>query len=377
MSLFKRSVISEVSNHAGVVFSTLIVVWLSIVLVRPLGEAAAGKIGPDIVIGLATFTTIAALPTIMAVAIFIGVLTTVTRNYRESEMVVWFSSGLSLLSWLNPVLRLAIPVSITIACLTMFATPWAHRQMEEYRARYEMRSDLSKITAGQFLETEEGQRVFFAEESSEDQTSLTNLFLRAIDPNWHTIVTAKSAITVVEPNGDRFLVLERGQRYDLKPGTPEMRLSDFERYGMRLESKDSAQSAEQRRQELLKSRKARPTELLAKDPEYEARGQLFRRISIPIAALNLALLAIPLGAVNPRLSRSELLIAGLVAMLYMNLINISQGWINSGTLPFLVGVWLVHALFALLTIVLLRQRLRVKAPKDRGPPREQMSLANQ
>jgi lipopolysaccharide export system permease protein len=367
MSLFKRSVISEVSNHSGVVFSTLVVVWLSIVLVRLLGEAAAGKIGPDIVIGLATFTTIAALPTIMAVAIFIGVLTTVTRNYRESEMVVWFSSGLSLLSWLNPVLRLAVPTSLVITMFTMFATPWAHRQMEEYRARFEMRSDLSKITAGQFLETEEGQRVFFAEESSEDQTSLTNLFLRAIDPNWHSIVTAKTAITVVEPNGDRFLVLERGQRYDLKPGTPEMRLSEFERYGMRLESKDSAQSAEARRQELLKSRKARPTELLAIDPEYEARGQLFWRISIPIAALNLALLAIPLGAVNPRLSRSELLIAGLVAMLYLNLINISQGWINSGNLPFEVGVWLVHAFFALLTFTLLRQRLRVKAPKDKGP----------
>jgi len=366
MSLFKRSVIAEVSNHAGVVFSTLIVVWLSIVLVRLLGEAAAGKIGSDIVIGLATFTTIAALPTIMAVAIFIGVLTTVTRNYRESEMVVWFSSGLSLLSWLNPILRLAIPVALVIASLTMFATPWAHRQMEEYRARYEMRSDLSKVTAGQFLETEEGQRVFFAEDSNEDQTALTNLFLRVIDPTWHSVVTAKTAVTELDPNGDRFLVLEKGQRYDLKPGTSEMRLAEFERYGMRLESKDSAQTAEQRRQELLKSRKARPTEMLISDVESEAKGQLFWRISIPIAALNLALLAIPLGAVNPRIGRSELLIAGLVAMLYMNLINISQGWINSATIPFSVGVWAVHLLFALLTITLLRQRLRVRAPKDPG-----------
>jgi lipopolysaccharide export system permease protein len=120
MSLFKRSVVSEITNHTSVVLSTLIVIWLSVVLVRLLGEAAAGRIGADVVVGLAAFTTIAALPIILAVSLFIGVLTTVTRNYRESEMVVWFSSGLSLLNWINPVLRVAIPVSFLIAFYYIF-----------------------------------------------------------------------------------------------------------------------------------------------------------------------------------------------------------------------------------------------------------------
>ena len=78
MSLFKRSVVSEVTNHTSVVLSTLIVIWLSVVLVKLLGEAAAGRIGADVVIGLAALTTIAALPIILAVSLFIGVLTTVT-----------------------------------------------------------------------------------------------------------------------------------------------------------------------------------------------------------------------------------------------------------------------------------------------------------
>ena len=104
--------------------------------------------------------------------------------------------------------------------------------------------------------------------------------------------------------------------------------------------------------------------MLLADPEPEAKGQLFWRISIPIAALNLALLAIPLGAVNPRIARSELLIAGLIAMLYLNLINITQGWINTSTIPFKVGVWVIHLMFAGLTAFLLYQRLRIKAPKD-------------
>jgi lipopolysaccharide export system permease protein len=142
MSLFKRSVVSEATSHASVVFSTLLVVWLSVVLVRLLGEAAAGRIGADVVVGLAAFTTIAALPTVMAVSVFIGVLTTVSRSYRESEMVVWFSSGVSLAQWVQPILRLALPAAFVVAVLTLFASPWAQRQIEEYSARFELRYDL-------------------------------------------------------------------------------------------------------------------------------------------------------------------------------------------------------------------------------------------
>src|SRR3546814_473242 len=93
MSLFKRSVVSEIMSHAGVVFSTLLVVWLSVLLVRLLGEAANGNIGANVVFGLAAFSSITALPVILSVSLFIAVLTTVTRNFRESEMVVWFASG--------------------------------------------------------------------------------------------------------------------------------------------------------------------------------------------------------------------------------------------------------------------------------------------
>jgi len=178
MSLFKRSVVSEITNHTSVVLSTLIVIWLSVVLVRLLGEAAAGRIGADVVVGLAAFTTIASLPIVLAVSLFIGVLTTVTRNYRESEMVVWFSSGLSLLNWINPVLRVAIPVALLISFLTLYGTPWANRQIGEYRARYELRSDISKVTPGQFLETEKGARVFFVEGPSTPDGPLGQVFMR-------------------------------------------------------------------------------------------------------------------------------------------------------------------------------------------------------
>src|SRR3546814_17352798 len=76
-------------------------------------------------------------------------------------MVVWFASGLSLKDWIGPVLRCAVPVAILIAVLTLYASPWAYRQVAEYHQRYSQRSDLNMISAGQFIKNEEGERIFF------------------------------------------------------------------------------------------------------------------------------------------------------------------------------------------------------------------------
>ncbi len=365
MSLFKRSVVSEITSHAGVVFSTLLIVWLSVLLVRLLGEAAGGNIGADVVLVLPALSTITALPTILAVSVFIAVLTTVTRNYRESEMVVWFASGLSLADWLKPVLRVAVPVAIAVAGLTLVAAPWAYRQIGEYHERFEQRSDLSKVTAGQFAESAGGNRVFFAEDPAKPTDELGNVFARETGPEWLSVLTASSAHSETLPNGDRFLVLGEGHRYDLKPGTPEIRLVHFEKYGLRLESKGGDDPVAEARAAAERSSKARTTPQLMADNTSSSWSQVMWRISLPLAALNLALLAIPLGAVNPRLGRSgDLLIAGLVGLLYMNLINLSRAWISNGKLSFGVGTVAIHVVVAMFTAFLLMRRLRVKAPKN-------------
>ncbi len=349
------------------VFSTLLVVWLSVLLVRLLGDAAGGSIGADVVFGLATFSSITALPVILSVSLFIAVLTTVTRNFRESEMVVWFASGLSLKDWIGPVMRLAVPAAMLIAFLTLFASPWAYRQIAEYRQRYEQRSDLSKVTAGQFIETENGARVFFAEDPVNEGDELGKVVARINDEGWLSVVTANSARVETQDNGDRFLVLSQGHRYDLKPGQTEFRLLDFQRYGFRLEGEGDT-TPEALRAQAESQIKARPTQQLFNDNNDNADSQMMWRLALPLAALNLALLAIPLGAVNPRLGRSgDVLIAGLVGLLYMNLINLSRGWIGTGQLNFYLGIWLVHAIFLALMVFMMWRKLRIRPPKSPKP----------
>jgi lipopolysaccharide export system permease protein len=365
MSLFQRSVVSELSSHAGVVFSTLVIVWLSVLLVRLLGDAAAGSIGADVVLGLAAFSTITALPTVITVSVFIAVLTAVSRSYRESEMVVWFASGLSLASWIRPVLRFAVPAVVAVGVLTLAVAPWAYRQISEYRVRFEQRSDISRVVVGQFGETSGGRRVFVAEAAPDPDSELGSVFVRETDEKTGmvSIVTSSGAGVQTMENGDRFLVLNQGQRYDIVPGNLETRLVHFEHYGVRLERSDDGDALANARAKAESVMKARPTTLLLQDRDDRAFGELLWRLSLPIVVLNLALIALPLGAVNPRLGRSgDLLMAGLIAMLYLNLLNLLRSWVASGELPFAVAVWPLHLLVALAAFWLLRRRLRIRAP---------------
>lgn len=122
--------------------------------------------------------------------------------------------------------------------------------------------------------------------------------MRLNDRDWLTLVTTVSARIETEANGDWFFVLGAGHRYDLKPETSEMRFAEFDAFGVRIESKNAEESLEQARATTLESRRTRPTELLNNDKENSSYSQIMWRLALLLAALNLALMAIPLGVVN-------------------------------------------------------------------------------
>jgi lipopolysaccharide export system permease protein len=86
-------------------------------------------------------------------------------------------------------------------------------------------------------------------------------------------------------------------------------------------------------------------------------AELLWRLGLPLAALNLAVLAIPLSFVNPRAGRTNNLIFALLTyMIYSNLLSVSQAWVAQGKLPFEIGVWAVHVGMFVLLIVLFYRR---------------------
>jgi lipopolysaccharide export system permease protein len=267
-------------------------------------------------------------------------------------MVVWFGSGLSLTAWIRPVLIFAAPLVLVIAILSLFLSPWATGKSEDYRRLMEARDEASRVAPGVFREASSADRVFFVEAVAGDNTNVQNVFIAQMREGKLAIMVSKRGYRETARNGDRFVVLLNGRRYDGVPGTNDYKVMDFERYAIRVETRDP--QAEQ------SSTKAQSTLALIRERTSAHLAELLWRIGLPLSALMLALLAIPLSFVNPRASRSvNLVFALLTYMVYSNLVSIVQAWVSQGRVSFGTGWWVVHAAMLLVLTLMFYRRLRV------------------
>lgn len=349
-SILQRSALREFTATAVAVFVALFAILLTTQLIRLLGDAAGGRLASDAVVALLGFRTVTYLPVLLSLTVFVSILLTLSRWYRDSEMVIWLSSGSSLLSLIRPVLTFVLPLAAVIALLSVLLAPWALKQSDAYRQRMDQRDDVSRVTPGAFNESGNADRVFFVEAVAGQEGVVRNVFISSIQHGRLGVMATAEGKSEVMPNGDRFLVLERGRRYEGTAGSSEYRVMEFERYALRIESRES--------RILSDTPKGRSVAELIGNPTPEHMGELFWRLGIPLAAVNLALLAIPLSFVNPRAGRTNNLLFALLAyMIYSNVLSVSQALIVQGRLRFEIGVWAVHAaMFVLLVVVFWRRQ---------------------
>lgn len=349
--IFRRSLVRELTATAVGLFVILLAILFTNLVLRLLSRAAGGAVAPEGILALLGFNALFYLNILLSVALFLTVLLTLSRWYRDSEMVVWMSSGQSLTQWLWPILWFAAPFLVAIIALSLYLSPWAEQRKLEYERQLESRDEITLISPGLFHEFKRANVVVFVESLNNFDGTVHNIFLHSVENGKDVITVARSGTLEETDNGDRFIVLSEGRRYEGEPGTSDYRVVEFERLGRRIEP------AELRA--LPVSTKAMPTATLAFIDGTVERAELFWRISVPISALMLTLLAVPLAQVNPRMGRSfNLLSAAFLYMLYNNCVNIVQSFIAQGKLDFWVGLALPHVLAALLVLLLFGRQLR-------------------
>ncbi len=350
--IFHRALLREFAGLAGAVFMTLFAIALTTRLIRLLGDAAGGKIPSDAVVAFIGFFALGALPVLLSLTMFIAVLLTLTRSWRDSEMVIWFTAGMPLTAWLKPVMLFALPQFAVILVLSLFISPWAAQMGEQYTTRIAQRDDVSRVEPGVFGETGNKERVFFVESVSNESSSVQNVFVSSVQQQRTGISMSRSGRTETAANGDRFIVLENGRRYDSLAGEAEYRVTEFDSYAARIETKEGAKPAP--------TQKTLPTWGLIENPSSVNLGELLWRIGVPVSALVLVMLAIPMSFVNPRAGRSaNLLFALFTYVVYSNLLSVSQARVAQGRLDFGFGWWIVHAGMIVLLVFMFAQRMQL------------------
>ncbi len=352
--LFHSTIRKELTRSFGATLVVLITVVMTMMLIRTLGLAARGSVNPSEVMVVMAYTLLGQLPTILGLSLFIAIVGSLSRMYRDSEMAIWFSSGRGLASFLRPLFGFAWPVLLLIAVLSLVAWPWSNQQVQEMRSRYEKRSDIDRIAPGQFQESANGGRVFFIERDTPDKQSGNNIFISATDPGGQAITSARSAqLTTI--TGERFALLHDGQR--LERSAPQsnakissVKISEFVTYGTRIGTGGQTDAD-------APPPRALSTRQLLAAPNASYLGELSWRLGLGLAAVNFVLMALSISSVNPRAGRSGHLALALFAFIvYYNLLNLGQSWIGSGRLPIAGFVLALHGGVLVASLLLLGAR---------------------
>lgn len=350
--IFYRSLVREFATTGAFVFSILLGIVVFTQLIRLLGDSVSGLLAVEGVAALVGFSALNYLPILLSVSLYFSVLLTLTRSYRDSEMVVWFSSGIGLTRWIRPVMGFAVPVACVIALLSFVLAPWARQKAEEFKSRLDTRDDVTLATPGAFRESKQADRVFFLENVDTKNNRVGNIFVQSVQNSKEGTMVAKEGLQETAPNGDRFLVLLNGTRYEGIPGQHDFKLVEFERYAVRIEAAEIKESTP--------NYKSFSTLYLLQNPTTWNLSELEWRIGLPLSALILALLAIPLSFVNPRAGRSlNLIIAVVIYMAYNNVMGVVTTWVGQGRVGVVVGLWGVHGAMLGLLVLLFYKRLSV------------------
>jgi lipopolysaccharide export system permease protein len=323
--LFHSSLRKELARSFGATLVVLVTIVMTMTLIRTLGQATRGSVNPQEVLMVMGYTMLGYLPPILTLCLFIAIVGTLSRMYRDSEMVIWFAAGRGLSAFLGPLFRFAWPVLIVVAALALIVWPWANQQTQELKERYGKRGDLERVAPGQFQESASGTRVFFLDKDTPDNKTGKNIFISTNEHGKETVTSARSGR--IEGIGDgQFLVLADGQR--LESTGPQLKISEFKELANRIGARELAARD-------IAPAKALGTLTLVRQPTASNLGELAWRLGLAMAALNFVVIALTVSSVNPRAGRSGNLVFALFAfVVYFNLLNLGQSWVSSGQVGF-------------------------------------------
>lgn len=323
----------------------LLVILLSNQLARVLSQAAANEFPQGVVLALIGLTSASYLTIIVPIGFFLAIMLALGRLYHESEMAAIQSCGVGPGRLYKPIAILGGVVAALLVWLSFWAIPDALRRAQEIRANAYRDAQLGMLEPGRFRTFGDGSVVFYAERV-DDFGILHNVHVFVDRSRQPTAGEAPKegelevwVATRAEQRGagqtEQLFVMYDGEMYQGVPGQGEFRIMEFSEAGFPISVKGGVESAS--KAEMKSSR-----ELIASS-DLRDRAELQWRISTPVLALVLMVLAVPLSRLRPRQGRfGKIGIAILAYFVYTELLAASRAWLETAVVPEYIGMWWVH-----------------------------------
>ncbi|BAW80454.1 YjgP/YjgQ family permease [Candidatus Nitrosoglobus terrae] len=345
--IIDRYILKELSLNVAGATMILMLIFGGIRFIHLLGKAAEGAVPGETIFALAAYESVGALILLLPLAAFLSVILVLGRMGNDGETIALFACGISRNRLLQVVLLFGLILAIASGFISLYLAPLALAKGYRLEQQALLAAETSGLVAGGFKETNNGQRIFYAESLAKDRIWMKNIFIQAQQLAQKIIFRATAGrLKTDEVTGDKHLILENGYRYDLANDGSRFRIFRFIHHGVLIKKGGT--------QEFKVRHKTIPTLTLWEMGTPKDISEVQWRLSMPIATVLLAMLAVPLTRPGPRQGRYAGLVPAILAyIIYSNTLGIARNWVERGTLSTLLGLWWVHGIMLLVVLILL------------------------
>ena len=340
----------EVTQTTLLVTLTFLTLYMVVSLVKLLSEAASGEFPAHVVFALLGLELLKNLAMILPLTVFIGLLLTMARWYRDNEITVLAACGVGLTRLLRPTFVWITAVAALIGAVAFYLAPMAalllHKIKLENTSAY-----AAGIVPGRFNHTRDGRAIFYVGRVG-TSGRLHNIFVSSAQFGKSGVLIAKRGYEFKNRNtGAHFLVLLNGRRYQGIPGHADYRILRYRTYALRIKRRAFAPTPTN----LTRDEVPTLTLLRSSDPRAIAEWQW--RLAQPLSLFILAPLALVFAYTDSRKGAFAPLFTAILAYFgYVNLLSISEALLVRGQEAPWLGLWWVHGIFLVLGATLFMRR---------------------
>ena len=324
-----------------------VVPGMTMLLLYYLQEAALGKFSGTTVLTIMALRLPEFVQLVAPFALYVATLLTLGRLYADSEAVILHSAGASTLRILGWISVTVVAVTAAIGWLSLYATPASQYTLNEYMIEQRSQSEFETVNPGAFHIYSGGTRVTYSEAISDDRTVLFDVFLaeKLESGREITLWAEEGRQQVDERTGSQFLLLSNGRRYEGLPGDADFRVMEFSELRQRLSVAPGSAKLD-----------TEGTPTLALDETPEHRAEWHWRIALPLFCVIGACLAMGMSRVKPRQGRFARVVPGMtMLLLYYLALLLNRNGLAEAVVPLWMGMWVVHAVFAVCALVMLQR----------------------
>ncbi|CAC9529871.1 hypothetical protein [uncultured Gammaproteobacteria bacterium] len=303
------------------------------------------------------FKMIRDVPLILSLSLFLAIIISVSKLYKDSEAIVMNSLGVGDKHFMLFIQPVVILIFILVLFLTTVAVPWSKHQRSMIMDRSENASEFSFIKEGEFQEFKNGELVFYAStvKSTEgDGTQdMEDIFIYTVAGGEPIITLASQAQKFTNAaTKSVYLRLKDGTRYHGFPLEGNKKILDFDLYDLQI-----INGSNQRKADSMTKIESKPTLDLLFSSDKKDIAEWQWRFSQPLSVLILSIFGILLGKASPRGGKNlGVLVGVLVFIIYNNVLLVAKSNLERGELLPIVGLWWVHLLVLLVITVFYAYR---------------------